>query len=261
MQEHERDNTLTNQAISKLLDFGSVPIPKGSGIQQLLEPSISELLNYTDTSVGTAGETSLQTTWQQKKNGTLEKQAPTTGGKVFVVIAWIILVLIVGAVVGNLGFKLEFPPSLETVQRSSGYLFHITMLALAGCVLSLTTWLYWKNRLGKVANIAVVIVIILSGTLPLLTMGGSGGTTGMKRISRALLRSSSHTTIPMGERITGILYSEDKPAAIIGYRIVHERDTIHGVMVVKIHKDKVEFEKDGKGWIQTIQGAPTAYWE
>ena len=186
---------------------------------------------------------------------------PTIGGKVFVIVAWIILILIVGAVVGNLGFKLEFPPSLETVQRNSSYLFHISMLALAGCVLSLTTWLYWKNKLSKVANIAVIIVIILSGSLPLLTIGSRNGrNTEMKKLSRALFHSSN-TTTPMGERVTGILFSNDKSSAIIGYRIVHEGETIHDVKVVKIHKDKVEFEKDGKRWTQTIQGAPTAYWE
>lgn len=261
MQEHERDNTLTNQAISKLLDFGSVPVRKESSLRQLLDPSIAELLNCADASKRTSTNASLRPTWQRGKNRTSGRDAPTTGGKLFVVFAWIILVLIVGAVVGNLGFKLEFPPTLETVQRNSGYLFHISMLALAGCVLSLTTWLYWKNRLSKVANIAVVIVIILSGSLPLLTIGGRSKTTGMKRISRALFRSSSNTATSMGERVTGILYSNDRPAAIIGYRIVHEGETIRDVEVVKIHKDKVEFEKDGMRWTQTIQGAPTAYWD
>ncbi len=261
MQEHERNNTLTNQAISKLLDFGSMPVRKESSLRQLLDPSIAELLNCVNSPKGTSADTPRHPTWRHGKNKKSGKDAPTIGGKVFVVVAWIILVLIIGAVVGNLGFKLEFPPTLETVQRNSGYLFHISMLALAGCVLSLTTWLYWKNRLSKVANIAVIIVIILSGSLPLLTMGGRSKAAGMKRISRALFRSSSNTTTPMGERVTGILYSKDRPAAIIGYRIVHEGETIRDVEVVKIHKDKVEFEKDGMRWTQTIQGAPTPYWE
>jgi len=261
VQEHERNNTLTNQAISKLLDFGSVPVQQENKLRQLLDPTITELLNYVDTSKKTTSNASMRPTWQHGKSRTSKKNAPTTGGKVFVVVAWIILVMIIGAVVGNLGFKLEFPPTLETVQRNSSYLFHISMLALAGCVLSLTTWLYWKSKLSRVANIAVIVIIILSGALPLLTIGGEGRTSGMKRISRAVFRSSSNTTTPMGERVTGILYSEDRPAAIIGYRIVHEGEVIHDVQVVKIHKDKVEFEKDGRRWTQTIQGAPTPYWE
>lgn len=260
MQDHEMDNTLTNQAISKLLDFGSVPVQKESSLRQMLEPPIAELLNCADTSKATSANISVRPTWQHGKDKKSGKDGATVGGKAFVVAAWIILVLIVGAVVSNLGF-VGFPPTLETVQRHSGYLFHMSMLILAGCVLSLTTWLYWKNRLSKLANIVVVVVIILSGSLPLLTIGGKSQTTGMKRISRALFHSSSNTTTPMGERVTGILYSNDRPAAIIGYRIVHEGETIRDVEVVKIHKDKVEFEKDGRRWTQTIQGAPTAYWE
>lgn len=261
MQEQERNNTLTNRAISKLLDFGSIPAGQESGDHQQIKPSIAELLNRTSHSKDISGEVSLQPSWLPERKITPDKKMPTIGGKTFVIVAWIILVLIVGAVVGNLGFKLEFPPSLETVQRSSSYLFHISMLALAGCVLSLTTWLYWKNKLSKAANIAVIIVIILSGSLPLLTIGGGNGrNTEMKKLSRALFRSSN-TTTPMGERVTGILFSNDRPSAIIGYRIVHEGEAIRDVQVVKIHKDKVEFEKDGRRWTQTIQGAPTAYWE
>ena len=262
MQDHEKDNTLTNQAISKLLDFGSVPVQKESSLRQMLEPPIAELLNCSGTSKKESStDTYVQPTWAQGKDRVSGRNAPTIGGKAFVVAAWIILVLIVGAVVGNLGFKLEFPPSLETVQRNSGYLFHISMLALAGCVLSLTTWLYWKSKLSKVANIVVVAVIILSGILPLMTIGGKSKTTGMKRISRALFSSSSNTATSMGERVTGVLHSNDRPAAIIGYRIVHEGEVIRDVKVVKIHKDKVEFEKGDRRWTQTIQGAPTPYWE
>lgn len=260
MQEHERNRALTNQAISNLLDFGSLPPPQNDP-QQVLEPSIAELLKKTSAPAA-ACRTYRRPVWQRDEDEALRKQISTTGGKAIVVAAWVILVLIVGAVIGRLGFRLEFPPSIETVQRNSGYLFHISMLALAGCVLSLTTWLYWKDRLSKVANIVVVVVIVLSGSLPLMTMKGSGSeTAGMKKLRQALFNSSSNTMTPMGERVTGILHSKDKPSAVIGYRIVHEKETIRGVEIVKIHKDKVEFEKDGKRWTQTIQGAPTAYWE
>jgi len=50
--------------------------------------------------------------------------------------------------------------------------------------------------------------------------------------------------------LTGILYSEDNPSAVIGGAIVKEGDMISGVKVVKIHKDSVEFEKNGKKWTQ-----------
>ncbi|GAF96518.1 unnamed protein product, partial [marine sediment metagenome] len=61
--------------------------------------------------------------------------------------------------------------------------------------------------------------------------------------------------------LTGVLYSADKPSAIIDRSIVHKGDTIHGVTVVKIHKDKVGFDKNGKKWEQKVQQTPEAYWK
>jgi len=53
--------------------------------------------------------------------------------------------------------------------------------------------------------------------------------------------------------ITGILYSEDNPSAIIGGAIVREGDMIDDVKVVKIRKNIVEFEKNGEKWTQGTQ--------
>ena len=50
--------------------------------------------------------------------------------------------------------------------------------------------------------------------------------------------------------LKGILYSEDNPLAIIDGKIVKEGAIIDGIKVVKIHKDRVEFEKDGEKWTQ-----------
>ncbi len=61
--------------------------------------------------------------------------------------------------------------------------------------------------------------------------------------------------------VKGIVYSSEKSSAVVDHKIVHERDTIHGVAVVKIYKDKVEFEKNGKKWEQKVQQTPEAYWK
>ncbi|MBA7620671.1 hypothetical protein ES703_28025 [subsurface metagenome] len=53
--------------------------------------------------------------------------------------------------------------------------------------------------------------------------------------------------------VTGILYSEDNPSAIIGGAIVREGDMIDDVKVVKIRKNIVEFEKNGEKWTQEMQ--------
>jgi hypothetical protein len=53
--------------------------------------------------------------------------------------------------------------------------------------------------------------------------------------------------------VKGILYSQDKPSAVVGSQIVHQGEKVSGVTVQKINKDSVEFELDGKKWIQQIQ--------
>lgn len=46
--------------------------------------------------------------------------------------------------------------------------------------------------------------------------------------------------------VRGILYSQDKPSAVIGNRIVHLNDKIDGATVVEIGMDYVVFERNGK---------------
>ena len=53
--------------------------------------------------------------------------------------------------------------------------------------------------------------------------------------------------------VRGILYSQDKPSAVIGSQIIHEGEKVSGATVLKINKDSVEFELDGKKWTQQIQ--------
>jgi hypothetical protein len=57
--------------------------------------------------------------------------------------------------------------------------------------------------------------------------------------------------------VTGICYSKDKPSAVINNKtIVYEGDTIDGVTIVKIYKDKVEFTKNGRRCVQKIIRLP-----
>lgn len=52
--------------------------------------------------------------------------------------------------------------------------------------------------------------------------------------------------------VTGILYSEDRPAAIVDTQLVHEGQQIAGATVRKIEMDGVEFEMDGRTWKQAV---------
>jgi len=60
--------------------------------------------------------------------------------------------------------------------------------------------------------------------------------------------------------VTGIVYSEDRPSAIIDGRIVYERDTILRVRVVKIHRNRVDFVKGGQQWSQEVRQTPSSFW-
>lgn len=79
-----------------------------------------------------------------------------------------------------------------------------------------------------------------------------------EQLKQDLLRPEPEPTHGL---VTGIVYSADRPSAIIDRKIVHEGDTIHGVTVVKIYKDKIEFSKNSKNWEQKVQQAPEAYWK
>ena len=51
--------------------------------------------------------------------------------------------------------------------------------------------------------------------------------------------------------LSGILYAEDNPSAVVNGKIVSEGDVIDGVQVGRIFRDKVEFEDSGKRWSQS----------
>lgn len=60
--------------------------------------------------------------------------------------------------------------------------------------------------------------------------------------------------------ITGIIYAEEKSSATINGKVVHEAETIDGVKVVKIYRDKVEFEENKNRWTQRVRQQPNHAW-
>ena len=61
--------------------------------------------------------------------------------------------------------------------------------------------------------------------------------------------------------ISGILYSADRPAAIVGSKIVYQENKLGDVRVVKINVDSVEFDKSGHSWTQKIGELPSSMWQ
>lgn len=53
--------------------------------------------------------------------------------------------------------------------------------------------------------------------------------------------------------VKGIVHSEDGSAVVIGNQIMHEGEKVSGATIVKINKDSVEFEMNGKVWMQKVR--------
>jgi hypothetical protein len=53
--------------------------------------------------------------------------------------------------------------------------------------------------------------------------------------------------------IRDIVFSHDKPSAVIGSQIVYVGDKINGAIIMKINKDSIEFEKNGEKWEQNVR--------
>jgi hypothetical protein len=53
--------------------------------------------------------------------------------------------------------------------------------------------------------------------------------------------------------VKGIIFSVDRPAAVIDNKITHQGDKVAGATVIKINKKNVEFEMNGKTWTQEVQ--------
>ena len=87
---------------------------------------------------------------------------------------------------------------------------------------------------------------------------------GIKRKTTAACGTEGKTTavreLPGYGVITGIIYAEEKPSVVINGKVVHEAETIDGVKVVKIYRDRVEFEENKNKWTQRVQQRPNHTW-
>jgi hypothetical protein len=60
--------------------------------------------------------------------------------------------------------------------------------------------------------------------------------------------------------VTGIIYSEENPLAVIDGKVIHEGQSIGGAKVVKINQDSVELEYAGNRWSQKVNETPSPQW-
>jgi hypothetical protein len=101
--------------------------------------------------------------------------------------------------------------------------------------------------------VAIVFLACFSVLRPIIANSDSAKTGFLGKI----LRSSQDKAPSEDGTITAIVYNEHNPSVIIGSRtIAREADVIDGVTIVKIHKGKVEFEKEGQSWTRKIGERP-----
>ena len=79
-----------------------------------------------------------------------------------------------------------------------------------------------------------------------------------EKLKKNLTQAKPQTTHGV---IAGIIYSADDPISIIDGTIVRQNENIHGVKIVKILEDRVEFEKNGGTWTQKIRETQKDKWQ
>jgi len=52
--------------------------------------------------------------------------------------------------------------------------------------------------------------------------------------------------------VRAIVYSNDRPSALIGTKIVYVGNKVNNATIVNINRDSVEFETDEKRWVQKV---------
>lgn len=103
-----------------------------------------------------------------------------------------------------------------------------------------------------------VIVLIIIGAGYYFYIGK--GLSSMDELTGKEKEQVQPQTPPAIGWVNGILYSDEKPSVVLDKDIVYEDQTVHGVKVIKIHKDRVEFEKDGNRWEQKLKEEPKQFW-
>lgn len=129
-----------------------------------------------------------------------------------------------------------------------------------------------KSTLGWFSA-AVAVVVVMVGyyfctegktTAAHGTEGKTTAAHGTKKKTIAACGAKRKTIaaheLPRYGVITGIIYAEGNSSATINGKVVHEAETIDNVKVVKIYKDKVEFEENKNRWTQRVQQQPNHAW-
>ncbi len=62
-------------------------------------------------------------------------------------------------------------------------------------------------------------------------------------------------------KLDGILYTIENSTVLVDGQALKEGDTMYGVEVIRIYRNRVIFEKDGERWEQRVRERPNPNWD
>ena len=169
-------------------------------------------------------------------------------------LAWNVFVLLGGSSEFLSGDLAE-----RAARTISTNLLHSAMLAFGAIALALVGYLHFKQNYPQAGLTSGAIAAVLAFSLFYPTISPDS-TAGAKDGSNNAATELTASEIVEEGLVSGIVFSEDRPAAVVGTQVLYEGDVKNGVTVVKITKEQVQFEKNGRLWTQEVQSAPPKHW-
>lgn len=81
---------------------------------------------------------------------------------------------------------------------------------------------------------------------------------GLLRVRRA---EKVQPKTPQRGVVSAICHGKEGRLVMVDDKIVYEGESIKDVKILKIYVDRVEFEKNGKAWVQKLGEEPKAFWQ
>ena len=174
----------------------------------------------------------------------------------WILLAWNLFALITGS---------AYPGRDNLVQQAartvSSNFIHVMMLAFGAVALSLVAYLHFKQSYSGATFVTTVIIAVLAFCL-LISANSPASSVCKIADSNSPAGQTSEAEIYADGLVTGIVFSDDRPAAVVGSQVLYEGDIKQGVTIVRITKTQVQFEKNGMLWTQLVQEPPPlAHWE
>jgi len=173
----------------------------------------------------------------------------------WVLLAWNLIILITGS---------AYPSHANLVQQAartvSSNLIRVTMLTFGAIALSLVAYLHFKHAYSRATTVATVIIAVLAFCLLFPAYSPASAVLEVAD-SNSAAGQISESEIYADGLVTGIVFSDDRPAVVVGSQVLYEGDIKQGVTIVRITKTEVQFEKNGMLWTQAVQEAPPPHWK